>query len=118
MNNTDKEYQRLLKLILEKGRIKKNRTGTDTIGVFGAQARYDLSEGFPLLTTKKVNFNAVVHELLWFIKGDTNIKYLVDNKVNIWNGDAYRRYKTEWEKQGLSILVDGAKWGKDVGARS
>ncbi len=118
MNNTDKEYQRLLKLILDKGRVKKNRTGTDTIGVFGAQARFDLSEGFPLLTTKKVNFAAIVHELLWFIRGDTNIKYLVDNNVHIWDGDCYRKYKTEWDKQGLSICVDGAKWGKDIGARS
>jgi len=100
MNNTDLEYQRLLRLILEKGRVKKNRTGMNTIGVFGAQARFNLQEGFPLLTTKKMAVKAIIHELLWFIKGDTNIKYLVDNGCNIWNGDCYRRY-TEKVKQGL-----------------
>jgi thymidylate synthase len=105
MNNTDLEYQRLLRLILEKGKVKKNRTGTDTIGVFGAQARYDLSEGFPLLTTKKVHYPAIIHELLWFIKGDTNIKYLVDNGCNIWNGDAYRKYKTDIER----VIFNGEK---------
>jgi thymidylate synthase len=91
--NADKEYFRLLDLILSQGRVKKNRTGTDTIGVFGAQARFDLQKGFPLLTTKKVNYNAIIHELLWFISGSNNIKYLVDNGVNIWNKDAYRAYK-------------------------
>ncbi len=92
MNNTDKEYFRLLNLILNNGRVKKNRTGVDTIGVFGAQARFDLQEGFPLLTTKKVFFKAIVHELLWFISGSTNIKYLVDNDVHIWDEWAYKRY--------------------------
>src|SRR5438045_2311076 len=93
MNNSDLQYQRLLALILEKGKVKKNRTGVNTIGVFGAQARFNLAEGFPLLTTKKVNHKAIVYELLWFLKGDTNIKYLVDNDCNIWNSDAYRKYK-------------------------
>lgn len=93
MNNTDIQYQSLLKLVLGKGKRKKNRTGTDTFGVFGAQARFDLQEGFPLLTTKKVFAKGIIHELLWFLKGDTNIKYLVDNDVHIWNGDAYRKYK-------------------------
>lgn len=92
MNQTDKEYFRLLELVLEKGRIKKNRTGVDTLGVFGAQARFNLQEEFPLLTTKKVFFKGIVHELLWFIKGDTNIKYLVDNNVHIWNEWAYAKY--------------------------
>lgn len=94
MNNTDKEYFRLLNTILEKGRLKKNRTGIDTIGVFGAQAKYDVNmDAFPILTTKKVWFKGIVHELLWFIKGDTNIKYLVDNDVHIWDDWAYKRYK-------------------------
>jgi thymidylate synthase len=92
MNEFDEEYKRLLRLILDKGRVKKNRTGVNTIGVFGAQARFDLSKGFPLLTTKKMFTKGIIHELLWFISGSTNIKYLVDNDVNIWNKDAYRRY--------------------------
>jgi thymidylate synthase len=93
MNNADSEYFRLLNFVLEKGRVKTNRTGIDTIGVFGAQARFNLQEGFPLLTTKKVFFKGIAHELLWFIKGDTNIKYLVDNNVHIWDEWAYARYK-------------------------
>ena len=92
MNNVDQEYFRLLKLVLDRGRPKKSRAG-DTIGVFGAQARFDLSAGFPILTTKKVHWPAVVHELLWFISGSTNIKYLVDNNVHIWDADCYRRYR-------------------------
>ncbi len=89
----DLEYKKLLELVLTKGRVKKNRTGVDTIGVFGAQARFDLAEGFPLLTTKKVFFKGIVHELLWFLSGSTNIKYLVDNDVHIWDGNAYDHYK-------------------------
>lgn len=92
MNNADNEYFRLLNLVLEKGRRKKNRTGIDTLGVFGAQARFDLSEGFPLLTTKKVFWRGIVHELLWFLSGSSNIKYLVDNGVHIWDANAYDRY--------------------------
>lgn len=93
MNNTDKEYFRLLDLILAEGRIKKNRTGIDTKGVFGAQAKFNLEEGFPILTTKKVWMKGIVHELLWFIKGETNIKYLVDNDVHIWDEWAYKKFK-------------------------
>lgn len=94
MNNmTDLQYLELCNELLEIGKRKKNRTGVDTIGLFGAQMRFHLSFGFPILTTKKVNFKAVVHELLWFISGSTNIKYLVDNGVNIWNGDAYRYHR-------------------------
>ncbi len=96
MNNPhDNEYNRLLKTVLEKGRWKNNRTGVRTLGVFGEQAKFDLSQGFPLLTTKKVFFRGIVHELLWFIKGDTNIKYLVDNDVHIWDEWAFARYKKE-----------------------
>jgi thymidylate synthase len=92
MNTHDETYLNLLKRVLNEGKTKKNRTGIDTIGVFGAQARFDLAEGFPLLTTKKVFFKGIVHELLWFISGSTNIKYLVDNDVHIWDDWAYQRY--------------------------
>jgi thymidylate synthase len=92
MNTHDETYLGLLKRVLNEGKTKKNRTGIDTIGVFGAQARFDLAEGFPLLTTKKVFFKGIVHELLWFISGSTNIKYLVDNDVHIWDDWAYQRY--------------------------
>lgn len=92
MNNVDKEYFRIADLILTKGKRKDNRTGVPTISIFGAQSRYDLSEGFPILTTKKINFAAVTHELLWFLSGDTNIKYLVDNNVKIWNEWPYKKY--------------------------
>ena len=77
------QYLDLLKEIKDKGVEKGDRTGTGTISIFGHQMKFDLEEGFPLVTTKKVNFDAILHELLWFIQGDTNIKYLVDNKVNI-----------------------------------
>jgi thymidylate synthase len=118
-NGVDGSYFGLVREILENGRVKKNRTGIDTIGVFGAQAKYDVNlDAFPILTTKKVWFKGIVHELLWFIKGDTNIKYLVDNDVHIWDEWAYKRYCQEWEKEGYAISVVGAKWGKDIGARS
>ena len=104
MNNADKQYKELLNKILTEGREKKSRAG-DTIGIFGAQLRFNLQEGFPLLTTKKVHFNGILHELLWFLSGSSNIKYLVDNNVNIWNADAYRNYcakcsgnSGEWDK--------------------
>jgi len=93
MNKVDTEYFRVVNDILTNGRLKKNRTGIDTIGIFGAQAKYDVDlNAFPILTTKKVHWPAIVHELLWFISGDTNIKYLVDNNVRIWNEWAYKKY--------------------------
>jgi thymidylate synthase len=92
MNNLDKNYQELLKDILDNGVIKEDRTGTGTLSVFGRQIRHKMSEGFPLLTTKKMAWKTIVTELLWFLKGDTNIKYLVDNGCHIWDGDTYRRY--------------------------
>ena len=96
MNNLDKQYQALLQDILDNGVEKSDRTGTGTISVFGRQIRHKMSEGFPLLTTKKMAWKTMVTELLWFLRGDTNIKYLVDNGCNIWNGDAYKRYYDEW----------------------
>jgi thymidylate synthase len=92
MNNLDARYQALLQDILDNGVEKKDRTGTGTISIFGRQIRHKMSEGFPLLTTKKMAWKTMVVELLWFLRGDTNIKYLVDNNCNIWNGDAYKRY--------------------------
>ena len=80
-----KQYHKLLRYILDQGVRKDDRTGTGTVSVFGYQMRFDLNQGFPLLTTKKVHFKSIVHELLWFIAGDTNIKYLVENGVSIWN---------------------------------
>ena len=95
MNNLDKQYQELLKDIMTNGYEKSDRTGTGTISVFGRQIRHNMSEGFPLLTTKKMAIKTMMTELKWFLKGDTNIKYLVENGCNIWNGDAYKVYKME-----------------------
>jgi len=92
MNKLDKQYTDLLQDILDNGVEKKDRTGTGTISVFGRQIRHKMLEGFPLLTTKKMPWKTIVTELLWFLRGDTNIKYLVDNGCNIWNGDAYKNY--------------------------
>ena len=100
MNNLDTKYQQLLSDIIQFGVEKKDRTGTGTISLFGKQIRHKMSEGFPLLTTKKMYWKGVVAELLWFLKGDTNIKFLVDNDCNIWNGDAYKNYSSQvqpWE---------------------
>ena len=97
MNNVDKQYLDLLKDILENGSIKETRSG-NVRSVFGRTMRFNLSEGLPILTTKKVFTKGVIHELLWFLKGETNIKYLIDNNVNIWTDDAYRHYKMLIEK--------------------
>jgi len=95
MNKLDKDYQELLRDILEKGTIKNDRTGTGTISVFGRQIRHKMSDGFPLLTTKKMYTKGVITELIWFLRGDTNIKYLIDNDCHIWDGDAYQSYLKE-----------------------
>ena len=92
MNTLDKQYTDLLQDILDNGITKQDRTGTGTTSVFGRQIRHKMSEGFPLLTTKKMAWKTMVVELLWFLRGDTNIKFLVNNGCNIWNGDAYKNY--------------------------
>ncbi len=97
-----RQYCDLLRFVLENGKFKEDRTGTGTYAVFGAQARYDLSDGFPLLTTKKLHTRSIIHELLWFLKGETNIQYLKDNKVSIWD---------EWaDEEGNLGRVYGAQW--------
>ena len=95
----DKKYQELLQDILENGVEKKDRTGTGTISVFGRQIRHKMSDGFPLLTTKKMYWKGIVTELLWFLRGDTNIRYLVDNDCHIWDGDAYKNYIEDWRSR-------------------
>ena len=92
MNDLDKQYQNLLADILISGRKKEDRTGTGTLSVFGRQIRHDMRDGFPLLTTKKMAWKTMVTELLWFLRGDTNIQYLVQNGCHIWDGDAYKKY--------------------------
>ena len=96
MNTLDSQYQDLLRDILKNGVEKKDRTGTGTISVFGKQIRHKMSEGFPLLTTKKMAIKSIMTELKWFLKGDSNIKYLVNNGCNIWNGDAYKKYAEQF----------------------
>lgn len=99
-----KTYIELLKTILNNGNIKKDRTGTGTISLFGYQMRFNLNKGFPLLTTKKCNIHSIIHELLWFLKGDTNINYLKKNKVFIWD---------EWaDKKGNLGPIYGKQWRK------
>ena len=106
MNSLDKQYLDLLDDILTSGTSKEDRTGTGTWSVFGRQIRHDMREGFPLLTTKKMAWKTMTKELLWFLSGDTNIKWLVENNCNLWNGDAYKAYlnksavKHQWERGG------------------
>jgi thymidylate synthase len=97
--NIEKQYLKLLKDILDNGVEKQDRTGTGTISVFGRQIRHDMSKGFPLLTTKKMYWKGIVTELLWFLRGDTNIKYLVDNDCHIWDGDAYKAYQRGFKEK-------------------
>jgi thymidylate synthase len=115
MNRLDKRYQDLLQDILDNGVVKTDRTGTGTISVFGRQIKHKMSQGFPLLTTKKIAWNTMVTELLWFLKGDTNIKYLVDNNCHIWDGDAYKRYENSYAAWvGNSLWSNnGEPWDKE-----
>ena len=121
----DERYQELLQTILDFGIEKKDRTGTGTKSIFGYTIRHDMTQGFPLLTTKKMAYKSMITELKWFLKGDTNIKYLVDNNCNIWNGDAYKKYhqafpKTEMlsQEQFINLIKTNDefadKWG-DLG---
>jgi len=104
MNNIDKQYTSLLQDILDNGVRKEDRTGTGTLSVFGRQIRHKMSEGFPLLTTKKMYFKGIVTELLWFLRGDTNIKYLVDNDCHIWDGDAYKAYVSKQTTEDVGSM--------------
>ena len=97
MNNLDKQYQELLQDILDNGVDKSDRTGTGTRSVFGRQIRHNMQDGFPLLTTKKMAIKSIMTELKWFLKGDTNIKYLVENGCHIWTGDAKKKYDEAFE---------------------
>jgi len=101
----EKQYLKLLKDILENGVEKEDRTGTGTISVFGRQIRHKMNQGFPLLTTKKMYWKGIVTELLWFLRGDTNIRYLVDNNCHIWDGDAYKMYVSKCNED---------KWMKEI----
>ena len=125
--NIELQYLELLKDILENGVKKGDRTGTGTISVFGRQIRHKMSEGFPLITSKKMYFKGVITELLWFLRGDTNIKYLLDNDCHIWDGDAFKNFMTKsegdpdliWNKEQFIFKVKnekdfGKKWG-DLG---
>ena len=101
MNRLDSDYQTLLRDVLDMGTLKDDRTGTGTTSIFGRQIRHDMSDGFPLLTTKKMAIKTMMTELKWFLKGDTNIKYLVDNGCNIWNGDAFKNYINKIREFGM-----------------
>lgn len=109
-----KQYLDLLQHILDCGKKRHNRTGIDTISTFGYQNRYDISNSFPLLTTKKVFFKSMIHELLWFIKGDTNIKYLVDHNCNIWNDWPFETFKKSPDYKGEDIKQFAQKIREDA----
>lgn len=117
LNPFDSQYIGLLQKILAEGHEKSDRTGVGTKSIFSAQVRFNVKSRFPLLTTKKMYYKGIIHELLWFLKGDTNIKYLVDNGVNIWNGNAYNYYEKNYkhlnqEKFGKIDFIDKIKKGE------
>lgn len=114
MNSFDLEYHNLLKLILETGKDKDDRTNTGTLSVFGHQMRFDLSKGFPLLTTKKVSFKLVATELIWFIRGDTNIRYLLEYNNNIWNEWAFLKWIESDEYMGPDMTDFGHRALRDA----
>lgn len=116
----DKQYQSLLQDIIDNGVKKEDRTGTGTISVFGRQIRHNMSEGFPLLTTKKMPFKTIVTELLWFLRGDTNIKYLVDNNCHIWDGDAFKNYVNTYKgnfPMGMEEFIETIKTNDEFAKR-
>jgi thymidylate synthase len=113
MNNLDKQYQLLLQDILDTGVKKNDRTGTGTLSVFGRQIHHKMSDGFPLLTTKKMAWKSIVTELLWFLRGDTNIKFLVDNNCHIWDGDAYKNYLKWFVEISNKLNVIRDPWTKE-----
>ena len=118
MNSLDLRYQNILQDILLEGKEKGDRTGTGTISVFGKQIRHDMSEGFPLLTTKKMAVKTMMTELKWFLKGDTNIKYLVDNNCHIWDGDAYKAYSHKdklTQKEFIQKIKSDWKFARNYG---
>ena len=127
MNSLDAQYQDLLQAILDYGVEKKDRTGTGTKSIFGYTFRHNMSWGFPLLTTKKMAWKTMVTELLWFLRGDTNIKFLVDNNCHIWDGDAYKNYsnqvKMEWNDGAINelfadkFIVEDSNDGKNINYR-
>jgi len=119
MNRIEEQYRGLLGTLLENSIEKEDRTGTGTLSVFGRQIRHDMKDGFPLLTTKKMAVKTMMTELKWFLKGDTNIKYLVDNGCNIWNGDAYKNYLNETQRDAsytqeefINLIKTDADWAK------
>jgi thymidylate synthase len=125
MNNIDRQYKELLDYILHFGVDKSDRTGTGTKSIFGWQIRHRMGEGFPLLTTKKMAWKTMVTELLWFLRGDTNIKYLVDNGCHIWDGDAFKNFMNKsvgdpdliWNQEQFINLIKtddefASKWGE------
>jgi thymidylate synthase len=125
MNNGERQYLNLLQELLTYGTFKEDRTGTGTYSVFGRQLRFNLADGFPLLTTKKLFIKGIIHELLWFLSGDSNIKYLVDNNVHIWNEWPYKNYvksQTTLNQKPLSLelfieriksdTIFAKKWGE------
>ena len=112
MNNLDKQYQELLRDIIDYGVEKQDRTGTGTKSIFGYTIRHNMRNGFPLLTTKKMAWKTMVTELLWFLRGDTNIKFLVNNGCHIWDGDAYKRFLTE-----ATLIKEGYESGDILGTQ-
>jgi thymidylate synthase len=113
-----RQYNEMLMHIIKNGEFREDRTGTGTLSVFGYQNRYNLAEGFPLMTTKKMPLRIIWEELKWFLNGDTNIKYLLDKNVNIWNADAYRDYKEVTEKSNVNyeeFIEHAKKYGWNLG---
>lgn len=121
MNHVDVEYLNLVKKIFQYGNVREDRTGTGTISLFGPQLEFDLQEGFPLLTTKKLPFRVIAEELFWFLSGSTSLKDLLDRNVNIWNADGYRWHKTLYpesdltEEEFLGAVISGEPGIGDLG---